>query len=67
MNSAILTVASPSLPVGMNFGIQIAWVVVNIGTIILFSMFVSKRYLDQYRKSREIGHDAEGKREVDAV
>ena len=51
----------------MNFGIQIAWVVVNIGTIILFSMFVSKRYLDQYRKSREIGHDAEGKREVDAV
>jgi len=51
----------------MNFGIQIAWVVVNVGTISLFSIFVSKRYLSQYRKSQEIRTSAQEKREVTPV
>jgi len=50
--------------IGMNFGIQIAWVVVNIGTITLFSILVSKRYLKQHQKSREIVTE---KREAGAV
>lgn len=50
----------------MNFGIQIAWVVVNIGTITLISVFLSKRYLRQYQQS-EVPHDAEKKHEADAV
>jgi len=51
----------------MNFGIQIAWVVVNIGTITLFSIFVSKKHLNQYQKSKEITDKVEEKHEVDAV
>jgi hypothetical protein len=42
------------LSVGLNFGVQIAWVVLNIGTITLLSVFTSKRYLKQYQKSQEI-------------
>ncbi|KAF9650519.1 hypothetical protein BDM02DRAFT_1391636 [Thelephora ganbajun] len=53
--------------IGMNFGIQIAWVVLNIGTITLFSIFVSKRYLNQYRKSQETTADVEKTREAGAV
>jgi len=51
----------------MNFGIQIAWVVVNIGTITLLSIFVSKRYLNQYLKSQEISSRAGEKHEADSV
>ena len=51
----------------MNFGIQISWVVINIGTITLLSIFVSKRYLNQYQKSREITRNAEEKHESESV
>ena len=61
----IVTSLSPS--VGMNFGIQFAWVVLNIGTISLFSIIVSKRYLRQYQKSQGISKSAEEKHEVASV
>jgi len=66
-NSTILTFVSPPSSVGMNFGIQIAWVVVNIITITLFSMFVSKRFLNQYQKSQETASNAGEKHEAGAV
>lgn len=53
--------------VGMNFGIQIAWVIVNIGTISLLSIFVSKRYLNQYRKARDSSANVEEKHEAASV
>lgn len=56
-----------SFSVGMNFGIQIAWVVVNVGTISLFSIFVSKRYLNQYQKSQEISSNVEKKHDANSV
>jgi len=51
----------------MNFGIQISWVVLNIVTITLFSTFISKRLLSQYRKSREAASGAGEKHEAGAV
>ena len=53
--------------VGMNFGVQISWVVLNIVTITLFSVFISNRFLDQYQKSREAPIDAGEKHEAGAV
>lgn len=50
----------------MNFGIQIAWIVLNIGTISLLSIFLSKRYLSQSQQS-EISHHAEKKHGADSV
>ena len=63
----MLTVDSLPPSVGMNFGIQIAWVVLNIGTITLFSIIVSKRYLNQYQKLQGISKSAEEKHEVASV
>jgi len=51
----------------MNFGIQIAWVVVNLGTITLFSIFVSKRYLNQYQQTRKTATNGQEKHEAGAV
>ena len=56
-----------SLSVGLNFGVQIAWVVLHIGTITLLSIFVSKKALNQHQKSQEISSNAEKKSEADAV
>ena len=39
--------------VGLNFGVQISWVVLNIITISLISIFMSKRFLKQYQKARQ--------------
>ena len=48
--------ADNCLSVGLNFGVQIAWVVLNIGTISLLSVFTSRRYLKQYQKSQEVAN-----------
>jgi len=39
--------------IGLNFGIQIAWIALNVFTITIFSTIVSKIYLQNYRKERE--------------
>lgn len=40
--------------IGMNFGIQIAWVALNTFTISVLSYVKSKRHLRQYRKTHKI-------------
>lgn len=42
--------------IGINFAVQIGWVVLNCFTISLLSVAISRRHLKQYRRSQEISN-----------